>query len=282
MKSKWLVLYLAVYAIALTLLAIFENANIVEPLFSLIIAGGGFTLVAWLLTKRASPMEGVSMRAPWPALAVYFIGLTVVVTWGFSLVPNELAKSGVKLVVFVVIPILVFRMRLPLRMNRRDAAIFALLFVMMMTFQIAFGSGVRKIAETNLRGTSLALALIASFVWMSIEAGLVEEVAFRALLQTRLEDATRSAAGGIVISALLFALVHAPGLYLRTAGTGEAFTSPSLLHAIGYAITVLSPIGLFFGYLWSRTRNILVLLLVHGAVDAIPHVVEVARALRMT
>lgn len=282
MKSKWIAVYLAVYATALTLLAVFENESIVEPLFSLVVAGGGFTLMAWLLTRRASPLDGVSMRAPWPALTIYLIALAAVVTWGFSLVPNELAKSGVKLVAFVIIPILIFRMRLPLRMNRREAAVFALLFIAMTTFQIAFGNGVRKIADTSLRGAPLALALVASFVWMSIEAGLVEEVAFRALLQTRLEETTRSAAGGIVLSALLFALIHAPGLYLRTAATGESFASPSLLYAIGYAITVLSPIGLFFGYLWSRTRNILLVLLVHGAVDAIPHVVEIARALRMT
>jgi membrane protease YdiL (CAAX protease family) len=280
MKSLWVVLYLAVYAIALVLLAVFEKFNVVEPLFVLVVAGGGFTFVAWLLTRRTTPLEGVTMRAPWPALLVYFLALTAIVTWGFSLVPNELAKAAVKLVVFVAVPILAFRMRLPLRMSRRDAAIVAALFVMMTTFQFAFGSGIRKIAETDLRGGALAIAFIASFVWMSIEAGVVEEVAFRALLQTRLEQATHSAAGGIVISALLFALIHAPGLYLRTAGTGESFTSPSLLFAIGYAITVLSPIGLFFGYLWSRTRNILVVVLVHGAVDAIPHIVEVARALR--
>ncbi|HEX2832891.1 MAG TPA: CPBP family intramembrane glutamic endopeptidase [Thermoanaerobaculia bacterium] len=282
MKSKWVVLYLAVYAVALTLFAVVEKQNPVEPLFSLLVIGGGFTFVAWLLTKRVTPVAGISVRAPWPLLTIYFLALTAIVTWGFSLVPNEFVKGLLKLVVFVAVPMALFRMRLPLRMNRRDAAICALLIGLMMTFQIAFGSGVRKIADTDLRGGTLLLATLASFLWMSIEAGVVEEVAFRGLLQTRLHDATPSAAGAIVISALLFALIHAPGLYLRTASTGESFTHPSLLYAICFSITVLSPMGLFFGMLWSRTRNILLVVLVHGAVDTIPHVVEVARALRMT
>jgi len=278
-KSLWLVVYVAVYAIALTLLAVFETFNVVEPLFVLIVIGGGFTFLAWLVTRRVTPLEGVAMRAPWPAVVVYFLALTAVVTWGFSLVPNELVKAGVKLLAFVLVPIVAFRMRLPLRMNGRDAAIVAFFFVVMTLFQFGFGSGLRKIASTNLHGGTLVLAVLASFLWMSIEAGLVEEVAFRALLQTRLEETTRSAAGGIVVSALLFALIHAPGLFLRTAATGESFTNPSLLYAIGYAITILSPMGLFFGYLWHRTRNLLVIVLVHGAVDTIPHTEEVARAL---
>lgn len=69
---------------------------------------------------------------------------------------------------------------------------------------------------------------------------------------------------------------------MRTGSTVESFTQPSLLQASCFSITVLSPMGLFFGMLWSRTRTILLVVLVHGAVGAIPHVVEVAGALRMT
>lgn len=275
---KWIALYLAIYAIALAALAVFEKLNVVEPLFVLVLAGGGFTLIAWLIARRATPVTGVSMHAPWWGLVAWLVFLTAVVTWGFSLLPpNEWLKTGVKLLVFVIVPVVAFRARFPLRFSRGDAAIVVLFLVVLCVFQAAFGNGVRKIFDAGLTGWPLALAAVASFVLMSIEAGVVEEVSFRGILQTRLEQLTGSAAGGIVITSLLFGLIHAPGLYLRTSQTNESFTSPSLLYAIGFSIVVLSPVGLFFGYLWSRTRNILVLVLVHGAMDLVPNIVGTAR-----
>jgi len=97
-------------------------------------------------------------------------------------------------------------------------------------------------------------------------------------VQTRLESFTRSRAGGIVLASLLFGLLHAPGLYLRTAHTGEALgRTPSLLLAVGYAIVVISPSGFFLGTLWSRTRNLAIIVVVHAAGDLLPNVVELAQ-----
>lgn len=272
---KYVAVYLVVFAIALSLLAVFEKFDVVEPLFILVIAGGGFTFVAWLLTRRFPAVEGVAMRAPWWGILAYLAFLGVVLAFGFP--QNEWLKLGAKLLVFVVIPVVAFRIRLPLRFNRHDAIVATLLMIVMTAFQLAVGSGARKIADANLQ--HVAVAILASFVWMTLEAGVTEEVAFRALLQTRLEELTRSRAGGIAFASIVFGLVHAPGLYLRTAGTGESFTNPSLLFAIGYSVAILSPVSLFFGYLWTRTRNVLLLALVHGTLDTIPNAVEVAATL---
>ncbi len=263
---KYLAVYLAVFAVALSLLAVFEKFNVAEPLFILAIAGG-LTFIAALILRRHPALEGVTMRAPWWGILAYLAFLGVVLAFGFP--KNEWVKLGAKLIVFVVIPIVAFRMRLPLRFNRRDAIITVLLMILMTAFQLAFG-------RANLASVG---ALIASFVWMTFEAGITEEVAFRALIQTRIEELTRSRAGGIAFASLLFGLVHAPGLFLRTASTGESFTNPSLLFAIGYSIVVLSPIALFFGYLWMRTRNILILAIVHGTLDTIPNAADVAKTL---
>lgn len=276
---KWIALYLAVYGIALGLLAAFENFNVVEPLFVLVLAGGGFTLIAWLLVRRAAPVEGVRVEAPWWGIAAWLVLLGAVLAIGFPHDPY--LKVAVKLLVFVAVPWIAFRPRFPLRFDRSDSIIFALLFITMVCFQGAFGNGIRTIAAANLTGMPLALATLASFVWMSIEAGLVEELSFRGIVQTRLEQLTHSATGGIVIGSLVFALIHVPGLYLRTGQTNESFTQPTLLFAICYAITILSPVALFLGYLWTRTRNLLLLVLVHGAIDMVPNVVDVARILGM-
>lgn len=276
---KWVVVYLAVFTVALGLLVVYENFEYAEPLLLLAIAGGGFTLIAWIVTKRFTPLTGITMRAPWWGLLLYFAALGALLVYGFP--ANPWLKVLAKLVVFVAIPISAFRMHLPLRFHRADIVITVLMILVMTAFQLVVGSGARKIAAAGIHGTTLVLAVLASFVWMTIEAGLTEEVTFRALLQTRLEEITRSKAGGIVLASIVFGLVHAPGLYLRTAGTGEDFRNPSLLFAIGYSLVILTPVAIFFGYLWTRTRNILVLALVHGSLDTIPNALEVARILHL-
>ena len=41
--------------------------------------------------------------------------------------------------------------------------------------------------------------------------------------------------------------------------------------AIGYSIVITSVAGFFLGVLWARTRNFLVLVLVHAAADLLPN-----------
>lgn len=83
----------------------------------------------------------------------------------------------------------------------------------------------------------------------------------------------------IVFMALLFGLAHAPGLYFRSAATLEGLgPHPSWLVAIGYSIAVTSVAGIFLGVLWMRTRNLLVVMLVHAAGDLLPNLVQFVRA----
>jgi membrane protease YdiL (CAAX protease family) len=71
--------------------------------------------------------------------------------------------------------------------------------------------------------------------------------------------------------ALIFGLAHAPGLYLRGAGAVTTLgQSPDLLSSIAYSIAILSLAGPAFGVIWSRTRNLLVLILIHARVDLPP------------
>lgn len=271
-NALWIATYLAIYATALVLLARFERFDVEEPLLILVIAGGGFTLVAWLVTRGVEPLATPRMPPLVPLLA-YTALILAYFTWG------KWTNVGVKLLIFVAIPALLFRVWPKFRFNWGDARIAALMAVVLTLFQLAFGNGMKRIVDAGLSGWKLALAIIASLVWLSIEAGVVEEFFFRVLLQTRLEQATRSTAGGILLAALIFGLTHAPGLYLRTAATGESFTNPSLLMAIAYPIVVLSVVSIFLGVLWARTRNFLVIALIHGAADLIPNLVPTAKTL---
>jgi membrane protease YdiL (CAAX protease family) len=149
--------------------------------------------------------------------------------------------------------------------------------------QSTLGRGLHDIRGAHLPVWVLAVATPLSFAWLIVEVGVVEEFFFRVLLQERLAAVLRSPWGGLVVAAVLFGLAHAPGLYLRTAATGEALGShPSLLMAVGYSIVMTSLAGLFMGVLWMRTKNFAVLVIVHAAGDLLPNLVPWVKAFHLT
>src|SRR5580704_11852984 len=92
---------------------------------------------------------------------------------------------------------------------------------------------------------TLAWAAPATFIWLAIEAGLCEEFLFRAVLQTRLAAVLKTEAGAAVTGALLFALAHVPGLYLRGHPGVDGYSSDPV-QVVAFTIAVLSPVALLF------------------------------------
>ncbi len=277
----FLAVYLLIWAASLAFLMRRENFSLAEPLFMLVVIGGGYSLASWLVTRGVEPAR---VEAPGVApVLVYLLVVAAVVTWVFELMPasqplGDITKTAVKLLVFVVAPALLFRTRFEWRWSRKHTIALIAMAVLLVLLQAAVGSGFRRMAESGVAASRLLIVAPLALVWLSLEAGLVEEYFFRAVLQTRLERALASPAGGIVVSALVFGLIHAPGMYLRTASTNEALGShPSLLLVVGYAIVVLSPTGLFFGVLWSRTRSLTLIVALHGVADLVPDLLPFAR-----
>jgi membrane protease YdiL (CAAX protease family) len=133
-----------------------------------------------------------------------------------------------------------------------------------------------EIEALHTSGATLAWAAPASFVWLGVEAGLCEEFLFRAVLQTRLAAALKTQAGAVVGGAVLFALAHVPGLFLRGhPGVDGYSTDP--VQVTAFTIAVLSPVAVLFGTLWARTRNLLLIVLLHAAVDVLPNLSDFVR-----
>jgi len=110
-------------------------------------------------------------------------------------------------------------------------------------------------------------ALIVAAVVIAFGAAAIpEELLFRALLQTRLELQV-GRWPGIVLTAILFGLAHAPQMYfLSSAGThGPIYVAFMALLNQGVG-------GLLFGYMWSRYRNLWMNVALHGAVDTVAFV----------
>jgi membrane protease YdiL (CAAX protease family) len=123
-------------------------------------------------------------------------------------------------------------------------------------------SGIPPTLETMIWAVPLG------YIWITLEAGACEEFLYRGVLQTRLTSWFNSAWAGVIVTSLIFALAHAPGLFLR-GGPGVDGWSTDPLQVIAHTIAVLSPIGLTFGLIYARTKSLLLVILLHGLVDVL-------------
>ena len=149
-----------------------------------------------------------------------------------------------------------------------SALMFALLAVV--------SPSLKQISALQLAPAAAFSWVLASWAWNSVEAGLCEEFLFRASLQSRLAAWFRSPAAAIAATSILFALSHWPGLYLRGGPDVDGW-SPDPLQVAAFTIATLSPLSVALGVLWARSRSLLLVVLVHGAIDALPNTAELVR-----
>jgi membrane protease YdiL (CAAX protease family) len=292
--------YFAIWTLALVLLRSFEGFDASEALFAVVILGVIFPALAMLATRRLSPLPYVVHRPgiETAALLVYLVGIAWLLVSGFSRLVrieteplHSIALLVVKLLAFVVLPAALISAvgrykiadlaSISLRWRQLVPALLMALAALFM--QSVLGRGLHDIREAHLPMWVLAVATPLSFAWLMIEVGVVEEFFFRVLLQQRLAAVLRSPWGGLVVAALLFGLVHAPGFYLRPAATQEALGAhPSIFMAVGYSIVLTSLAGLFLGVLWMRTRNFAVAVIAHAATDFLPNLVPWVKSFHLT
>jgi membrane protease YdiL (CAAX protease family) len=283
-----------IWGAAMATLAVTKADGFEDALAVMGIIGVGFSLVGWLVTLGGRAPD-VPVRRPGlelgAVLAFLVLYAVLFIGWGLSafkaaVPPGQTYNAlmlALKLVVHVVLPagliVAVGGQLRPLIRARADTRGFWLGLVVLGAALLGLLSvitpALKQISGLHLSPAMTALALAGTFVWMALEAGLCEEFQFRAVLQTRLAAAMKSEMAAVVIGALVFAMVHVPGLWLRSGGD-VAGHSQSLLAVSAYAIAVLSPAGVFLGVMWMRTRSLLLVILLHAIIDVLPNTAEFA------
>ncbi len=289
-----LVGYLCVWALATGYLAL-KGGDWTFPLISLGIFGIALSALGFGLTRGVTIPALTIARPRQEALAMIgYVALYALLFIGWGLgalkaaVPagpmQELAVLAYKLTIHLVLPAAMIvtlggAIRPLLRGVVGGARWWLALIVMC---AILFGllsvvsPSLSQIAAFHLSLPTALLWFIASWLWVSVEAGLCEEFLFRALLQSRLSAWLRSPFAAIAITAIVFALAHWPGLYLRGGPDVDGWSTDPLQVA-AFTIATLSPLAVMMGVLWERTRSLLLVVLIHGAIDALPNVAEMIR-----
>jgi uncharacterized protein len=284
-------LYLFIWASATAYLAA-KGADWSFPIISLLIFGITLSALAWALTRKidapaitvANPRkESLGLLGYLTIYAVLFIG------WGLGALKSaiapgqiqEIATLAYKLLIHVGLPAAVIltlggavRPLLTAGIkNRRWWIAFVGMSVILFGLLALVSPSLSQIAALNLAWPAAILSVLGAWLWVSLEAGLCEEFLFRTVVQTQLAAWLQSPVVAILLVSLLFALTHAPGLYLRGTPETDGFSTDPVQVA-AFTIAALSPISILFGVLWQRTRSLLLIVLLHGAVDALPFTAE--------
>lgn len=300
-KNKFILAYLLLYLLSLAFL-VRAGHSVGEGLLGLLILGVGFSALAWRLCKGAVPLPvntEPTRNEMLTVLACVVLVMLYLMLGAHGLnqfLPAALTASlrGMytftmvkKLAVFVIIPYMALRygfgycwrdFGLSAQALRSHWKVIVGMSLAVLLLNYFLGSAAAPIRRGEFSARQLLIATPLCFVWLIFEVGLVEEFFFRAVLLERLAAWLRSDLSGVVVMALVFGLAHAPGYVLRGAGAVEAVGAhPSIFEAAAYAIVIVSATGFFFAVIWTRTKNLWALMLIHAATDLLPQLAEFMR-----
>ncbi len=302
-KNKYFIAYSLIYIFVLTIVVIKDIFPLEEILSQLVIIGIIFSVIAYLLSKSSKPIFSLKPRQKKEPLLIisiiiYFI---LFITFYKNLIniilPEhlqsneqviELLKISFKVIFIVIIPVIIYKIfyqfklsdwgiiaKLKSVLNGKSILIFLVFSLILISFQYFAGNGAKPIREGLFSQRQLFIAFPISYLSLIISVGLVEEFFFRSFLQSRIAVVVKSEIGGIFISALIFGLAHAPGIYLRGAGViANLDAAPSLTTSIVFSILGLSIAALFLSIIWAKTRNLWLIVGIHAMVDLLPNLPE--------
>lgn len=237
--------------------------------------------------KQRVPIERISIRRPRTeaalatAYAIFYIAAALAVGLAIRRWPTPLFGAAhftsdawyvilFKLVLLLTVPLLAFwRLGYGLRDLLPDwrptlwvpVAFLAGVSVNLMNL------GTLRVALARAGAGSVVLAALLAFIFALATAGIPEELFFRGILQTRLE-AVAGRLVSIVTTAVLFAAWHLPTRFLLSHGVeGRAGDFGSVIAGTGIPVLV---VGLVFGFLWDRYRDLPVLIALHTGIDTLP------------
>jgi membrane protease YdiL (CAAX protease family) len=286
-----LLAYLALWGASTAYLAA-TGGDWIFPIASLTIFGLILSSIIWFLTRRmnaravpvANPKrESLGLLAYLAIYAFLLVGVWLgTVREAIPEGPNQdVAVLAYKLLIHVGVPVAVIlalggavRPLFDPGTSRRGFwTTLIVLSALMFGLLAVVSPSLKQIGELQLDPATTLLWVLLSWAWLSVEAGLCEEFLFRACLQSRLAAWMKSPVAGIALTSVLFGLAHWPGLYLRGGPDVDGWSTDPIQVA-AFTIATLSPLSVSLGLLWARSRSLLLVVLVHGAIDALPHTAE--------
>ncbi len=299
LRNKYFLAGILLYIASVAYLHFSFGQSLSDFLITALILGYGFSALSYLVSKPLALAEQkASFKKEWIVIICLVGWIIFYTTYGPALInklfPEEWLKDpklnsliivARKLFFFVLVPFAAYKMAGfslqdfglnagKLKFTKRELLLLVVLSIAALLFQYLISRKSKQLFSGSYSVAELLSSLPLSFLWLALEAGLVEEFFYRGFLQSRLSAVLRSNTGGIILTAVLFGLSHAPGLYLRGAESEGISEQLPFLFWSAYTIAYMSIAGIFLGIIYSRTKNLWLVIALHAMVDLLPNTVE--------
>lgn len=270
-----------------------------ELLATAFLIGIFFTSISYLLSAKSKPIfeDKKAQKKEFLLLIFIIFYFALFITFYYDLLnfiqilkvkesPIRKEVIGIaKLLFIVIIPMLIYYFVYGFKLkdwginlssksyfSKQNLLIFFIFSVIILAFQYFIGNGAKPLRQGLFSGRQILIGLFFSYIWLLLTVGIVEEFFFRAFLQSRISVLLKSEIGGVILSAMIFGLAHAPGIYLRGGGViANLGSNPSLLISLSYSFLVLSVAGFFLSVIWLKTKNYWLIVTIHASVDVLPN-----------
>jgi len=276
LKRPPVLFFIVVYFFALLLILL------KHPLNALLYIGLsiGILFLCWLIIDITKKIKVSYFEIKRPDVEL-FVGLLILLIWDIYPLPKidfgdkwDLGPALTKLVICAILPIVFLKLRknsfasmgLSLKNWKKNLGIGVIIFLAMAIPSAFFvGNTGSLIIKGKLSLAQFVIGFFASFAYYFLMSGFSEEVLFRAFIQTRFSKILKSSMSGILITSLIFGLVHIEEVMRLNPQMTifEAFPRVMFLHAF---------IGIVFGLLWERTRSLIPCVFLHSAVNGLNNI----------
>lgn len=297
-NRMYVLLFIILYFIAFVTEVFIYQLSFADAVAPVLFVGFGFSFIAWLLTKKSSPLlpDKPAFKNEAVVLLALIVWIILYITYGGTYINSLFARNiqrnehwqffiviARKLIVFVFVPFLVYssvgfsikdfglKISSHKLFTKKNVLLFIIMSLSILLFQYFFSGGAKPLRDGQFSSSQLLSGMPLTFLWMFVEAGLIEEFFFRAILQSRLSVLLKSQSGAILVGGLIFGLAHVPGLYLRGSESEGITEQFPIWFWLSYCVVNMSIAGIFLGIIWAKTRNLYVVMTLHAMVDLLPN-----------
>ncbi len=237
----------------------------------------GLLFLCWLIIDLTKKIKISDIEIKRPGLEL-ILGLLILIIWDYLPLPKidfgdkwNIGLIIKKTIIFLGLPFLFLKFRKNslasmglIRKDWKKNLWVGFIVFLALAIPSAFfvGNTGSEILSGKYSSPQIGIGLFSSFIYYFLMSGFSEEFLFRAFIQTRVSYLLKSSVSGVLITSFIFGLGHVQGIMQWYPGTtiAEAFCRAFFLQTF---------IGIMFGVLWERTRNLIPSVFVHSGVDGL-------------
>ncbi len=271
-KRPPVLLFIAVYNFAVVIVLLKDPSNAL----AFIGMSGGMLFLIWLVIEITKKIQVQDFEIRKPGWELIF-GLLIIVIWDYAPLPRlafgdkwSLGSILQKNIILVILPLIFLKLRknslssmgLTTANWKKNLTTGLMAFLAMAIPSVFYSNTANLIFGGKLSLAQISLGFPLSFTYFLFMSGFSEEFFFRTFIQTRFSAILKSKTSGVLITALLFGLLHIPNIMRWYPGT-------TLAQAFCRAFFVQTFLGLILGVLWARTRSLIPGIFLHSGIDGL-------------